>query len=690
MAGPGPDRPAAPHRPTADTLLDAPEPPQAGLPSRHRLPYLDGIRAFAVTVVVLFHAGVSWVGGGLLGVDVFFVLSGFLISALLCTEFAAEATIRLGAFYARRARRLLPALFILLLGVAAYAYFFSSTVDVASVRGDAVSTLFYFSNWHFIFSDQGYFVQSASPSPLLHTWSLAVEEQYYLVWPLVALFVLRRWRRAGLAVVAGVGALASAGLMAALYHVGVSTDRLYYGTDTRAQALLVGSLLGVVASGRTWRPFDPHWAHTPRGRATGSLLAVVGCAGLLWAWHALQGQEPMLYDGGFLLVALFAAAVIASVMSWPSSPLAVLLSARPLVLLGRISYGIYLYHWPLFLAIDQAHTGLQGLPLLAVRLTATFAAAYLSWRFVEEPIRRGRWFTSWRAVSAAAVVAAGTAVAVFAATVVPTAVLPASAVDAGRHAIPAAEVARLQQAHAFTSDPVPFLMVGDSVAWSAARGLRTDSTRRYGVRVINGGVLGCDLDRTPSRFGGVVYDGEPGVNCGSWPTVWRGAVLRDRPEVVGLLIGRFELGTHFHDGRWVHVGDAGWDAVLTEQLNRAVDILSSGGAKVAVFTFPYVDPPLEQPDGAPWPENLPSRVVAWNRLLRQVAARHRDVVTLVPLNRILDPHGHYANVVDGVAVRTADDGIHITTAGGEWLQSRILPEIALLGLDDRAGHHPHP
>jgi peptidoglycan/LPS O-acetylase OafA/YrhL len=680
----------APHWRTADTLLDAPEPPQAGLPNRRRLPYLDGIRAFAVTVVVLFHAGVSWVGGGLLGVDVFFVLSGFLISALLCTEFAAEATIRLGAFYARRARRLLPALFILLLGVAAYAYFFSSTVDVASVRGDALSTLFYFSNWHFIFSDQGYFVQSASPSPLLHTWSLAVEEQYYLIWPPVALFVLRRWRRPGLAVVAAVGALASAGLMAALYHVGVSTDRLYYGTDTRAQALLVGSFLGVVASGRTWRPFDPHWAHTRPGRATGLFLAVVGCAGLLWAWHALQGQEPMLYDGGFLLVALFAAAVIASVMSWPSSPLAVLLSTRPLVLVGRISYGVYLYHWPLFLAINQAHTGLQGLSLLAVRLTTTFATAYLSWRFVEEPIRRGQWFTSWRAVSAAAVVAAGTALAVFAATVVPAAVLPASAVDAERHAIPAAEEARLQQAHAFTSDPVPFLMVGDSVAWSAARGLRIDSTRHYGVRVINGGVLGCDLDRTPSRFGGVVYDGEPGVNCGSWPTVWRGAVLRDRPEVVGLLIGRFELGTHFHDGRWVHVGERRWDAVLTEQLNRAVDILASGGAKVVVFTFPYVDPPLEQPDGAPWPENLPSRVIAWNHLLRQVAAGHRDVVTLVPLNRILDPHGHYANVVDGVAVRTADDGIHITTAGGEWLQSRILPEIAQLGLEDRARHHRHP
>lgn len=687
MPGPGHRDPAPSPEATGNTLLDAFEPPQAGQPHRRRLPYLDGIRAFAVLAVVLYHAGVSWVGGGLLGVDVFFVLSGFLITSLLCTEFAAEATIRLRAFYARRARRLLPALFILLLGVSAYAYFFSSTVDVASVRGDAFSTLFYFSNWHFVFSDQGYFVQSASPSPLLHTWSLAVEEQYYLVWPLVALVVLRRWRRPGLAVVAGVGALASAGLMAALFHAGVSTDRLYYGTDTRAQALLVGSFLGVISSARTWRPFDPRWARTARGRATGTLLALVGCAGLLWAWHALQGEDPFLYDGGFLLVASWAAAIIATVMSWPSSALARVLSTRPLVLLGRISYGVYLYHWPLFLVIDQAHTGLRGVPLLAVRLAVTFTAAYVSWRFVEEPIRRGKWLTSWRGAAATATVAAGTAVVMFAATIVPAAAaLPRGAAFAGRKAVPPAEVSQLQEARAFTTDPVRFLLVGDSVAWTAARGLRIQSRRRYGVRVINGGVLGCDLDRTPSRFGGVVYDGASGVNCGSWPSVWRGAVVKDRPQVVGLLIGRFELGTHLHDGQWVHVGEPGWDAVLTRQLDRAVTVLSSGGAPVVVFTFPYIDPPLEQPDGAPWPENLPTRVVAWNRLLRQVAARHPRTVTLVPLNRMLDPDGHYANVVDGVSVRTPDDGIHITTAGGEWLQPRVLPEIARLGLEDRVHH----
>ena len=200
---------------------------------RGHLPSLDGIRAFAVCAVLLYHAGVAGVRGGLLGVDVFFVLSGFLITSLLCAEQSERGSIRLGQFWARRARRLLPALFLLLLGVALYAWVLRNSLDVSSIRGDAVSTLLYVANWHFIFSGQGYFTQSTAPSPLLHMWSLGVEEQYYLVWPLVAFFVLRRGGARLMAWVAGLGAAASALLMASMYLAGFSPDRLYYGTDTR-------------------------------------------------------------------------------------------------------------------------------------------------------------------------------------------------------------------------------------------------------------------------------------------------------------------------------------------------------------------------------------------------------------------------------------------------------------------------
>ena len=226
-------------------------PPGRG--GRRRLAPLDGIRAFAVMAVLLYHGGVAGVDGGLLGVDVFFVLSGFLITSLLCGEYLARGTIRLGHFWAGRARRLLPGLFLLLLGVALYAWVFRNTLDVSSIRGDALATLLYVANWHFVFSGQGYFTQSTTPSPLLPMWSLGVEEQYYLIWPLVTLFILRRGGTRWVAWVAGVAAAASTLLMASMYLAGSSIDRLYYGTDTRVQALLVGSVLGALGSHRQWR-----------------------------------------------------------------------------------------------------------------------------------------------------------------------------------------------------------------------------------------------------------------------------------------------------------------------------------------------------------------------------------------------------------------------------------------------------
>jgi peptidoglycan/LPS O-acetylase OafA/YrhL len=673
-----------------------------------RLVFLDGLRAFAVVAVLLFHAGVAGVDGGLLGVDVFFVLSGFLITSLLCGEYLTTGAIRLGHFWAARARRLLPALFLLLLGVALYAWFFRQSVDVSSIRGDAIATLLYVANWHFIFSSQGYFAQSTTPSPLLHMWSLGVEEQFYVIWPLVTVFVLHRaGRRAApgggggggggggqgrsggaagpraVALVAAVGAAASALLMAVLSLTGASINRLYYGTDTRAQALLVGAALGALASRREWRVVAADWAARPVGRLTGLLLGGAGSAFLLWAWHDLNGQSAFLYQGGFLLVALAAGAVITTVTSWRSSVLATICSLRPLVYIGRISYGLYVYHWPLFLVLNHAHTGLSGNALLAERLTATLAAAAVCFRFVEQPIRAAALTRNWRGLPLAAGGALSTAVLVVVATIPAAAAATPVVPTAPSFGLSASEHQALAAAHAFTTDPVRFLMLGDSVAVTASVGLQMDSIRRDGVVLDDKGVLGCDLDVGPSLLGGVVYTGRPGVNCGSWPTLWSQDVAQARPEVVGLLLGRFEFADHFHNGQWVSVGQPAWDAHLTDELDQAVTVLSAHGAHVVIFTYPYIDPPLEQANGSIYPENDPARVVAWNALLRAVAASHPKTVTLIDLNRILDPAGHFTTTVDGVSVRWPDDGIHISLAGGEWLQPQILPEIASLGLQVR-------
>jgi peptidoglycan/LPS O-acetylase OafA/YrhL len=666
-------------------MSDLTDGPSARRQESEHLPALDGIRAFAVTAVILYHFGVAGVSGGLLGVDVFFVLSGFLITSLLCGEQLKRGTIHLGQFWARRARRLLPGLFLLLLGVAVYAWAFRNSVDVSTIRGDAIATLLYFANWHFILTSQGYFAQSTTPSPLLHMWSLGVEEQYYLIWPGVVLLILRKNRENLVAWVSAAGAAASALLMAMLYLAGYSIDRLYYGTDTRAQALLVGSFLGAIASQREWRVFAKGWARTQTGRVTGGLIGTVGVGVLLFSWNRLNGQDAFLYQGGFLLVALAAGAVISHVTSWRDSWLAKVLSLPPVTYLGRISYGLYLYHWPLFLAIDHAHTGLSGSTLLAVRLVSTLLIAILSFHLVEQPIRRGALARTWRGLVWGLASATSVCAILIASTIPPAfATLDVSKLPTG---LTGTEHQALEEAHAFTTNPIRFLFVGDSLEVTMYLGLRVDSEARYGVDVIDGGDLGCDLSPYPSLLQGAVRNPpistEHGLNCPHWRTDWQQEVTTYRPEVAGILIGRFELADHLYQGHWVHVGQPGWDSVLLNELDDLVDLLSSEGAHVVIFTFPYIDPPYEQANGDPYPENLPSRVDAWNRLLIEVAARDPGVTTVIGLNRILDPRGQFTETVDGVEVREPDDGIHISVAGGEWLQSFVLPEIDRLALGER-------
>jgi peptidoglycan/LPS O-acetylase OafA/YrhL len=667
--------------PAATTVRDeGPLAPGREAGGLRRFSALDGIRALAVLAVLLYHAGISWMGGGLLGVDVFFVLSGFLITSLLCRELVRTATVRLGRFWAQRARRLLPALVITILGVAVYAYAFRDSLDVSAVRGDALATLFYVANWHFILSDQGYFVQAAAPSPLLHTWSLAVEEQYYLVWPLVVLAVARWFGLRAVAVDAVIGAVASASLMAALYAAGFSVDRLYYGTDTRVQALLIGSFLGAVGShrGDGFSIVPAAWTSGHRRPWIWTGLGVAGAVYLAWAWHALAGVDPFLYRGGFFLVALAAGAVIVACVTVPASPVARVLSLRALVFVGRISYGLYLYHWPLFLAIDHAHTGLSGTPLLAVRLVATFAAATASFFLIEEPIRRGTLWRGRKSLGLAALALIVAAAAVLVATVTPA----TAAVAPPRHDGLSADLRRsLASTNAFTTDPVRFALFGDSVALTLGVGLNVDSVARYGVRVQDGASLGCDLDDTEVETSGVVGPATPG--CIGWRTVWPQLMTRYHPEVTGLLLGRWEVSDHLYQGHWVHVGQPAWDRHLTAELDQAVDILSSGGARVILFTMPYVDPPVEAADGSTFSENDPSRMRDFNQILARVAAGRKGLVTLVDLNARLDPGGHYQAVVDGVTVRNSD-GIHLTKAAGVWLQPIIMPTIATLGLAARS------
>ena len=343
---------------------------------------LDGGRGLAVAGVLLFHGG--HLRGGYLGVDFFFTLSGFLITSLLLAESARTGGVGLGGFWARRAWRLLPALAVLMVGVAVYCVAFVSAGQFDLIRGDALATLGYVANWREVFSHQNYFALFSAPSPLNHTWSLAIEEQFYVVWPLVFVGLLARFRRRQpvAVLVASLGlAATSTVLMFVLYDVD-DVARVYFGTDTRATAILLGAALAA------WLAMFGPTVRRER-RVALEVVALVGVAFLALCWARLDGQSSSLYHGGFLLCAVAATAIIAAAVHPEPGPISRVLSWKPLCALGLISYGVYLYHWPIDVALDAKEMGFHGWPLFGFQTVLTLVVATLSYKIVEQPIRHG-------------------------------------------------------------------------------------------------------------------------------------------------------------------------------------------------------------------------------------------------------------------------------------------------------------
>jgi peptidoglycan/LPS O-acetylase OafA/YrhL len=356
-------------------------------PQDSRLPYLPGIdalRAIAVLAVFLYHAGVGWMPGGFLGVDVFFVISGYLITSLLLSERRRTGRVRLGQFWLRRARRLLPAVGVLI----AVTMIVAAIVEpdrLTELRGDAISSLAYVANWHFIFAHQSYFDQFQRPSLFRHLWSLSVEEQFYLFWPLVFAAGMAWLGRKRLLVGVLAGAAASLVLMWVLFDP-TDASRVYYGTDTHAAGLLLGVALALV-----WAPWQLQRAKP--GRWCGPVLDAIGVVALGYlalSFLQVHDYDLALYHGGYLWIALASAAAIA-VFAHPSARLGGLVARPALVWLGLRSYSFYLWHWPvLALTRPGLDVSLPRGVLIPLQLLAVLALADLSYRFVELPFRGKR------------------------------------------------------------------------------------------------------------------------------------------------------------------------------------------------------------------------------------------------------------------------------------------------------------
>lgn len=641
---------------------------------RNGIPALDGLRAIAVALVLVGHGGIPGVSGGFIGVDVFFVLSGFLITSLLLDELGRTGRIDQTGFWIRRVRRLLPALVLMVLTVAAARGLLPEQA-LTGLRNDAIAAFLWIANWRFVAQKTDYFTQGAPPSPLQHTWSLGVEEQYYFVWPLLLIAVAlalaararrrRSWATVGdvrfvAFLVAALGAVASAAAAIVLVSDG-TRDRVYFGTDTRAQALLIGSAAAALLV-RDWPSLNRGWCliRTRWGRRVARILPVFGLAGLAAATHYATGSAGEFRRGLLVGVAVAAVLVVAPVALEQRGLVARLLAVRPLVWLGTISYGVYLWHWPIFLALNGERTGWSGLPLFAARCGATVALAAASWWLLEQPIRRWRPARVPLLPLAAATVASAAAITLF---VVPVGTGPGlrevglppgvSAVAAVTPSLPAAPPGPRDPNRPFTVS-----VFGDSIGWTWMHYLPPTP----GFAFLDHTVIGCSLVRgTPYRYLGQTL--EQRSECDGWPIRWSTQVSQDQPDVALLIIGRWETVDRVNEGQWTHIGDPTFDAYLNGELERALNIVSANGVRVVVASVPY-SRGGEKPDGRLYPEDQPDRVNLWNTMLRKTVGHHPNV-QILDLNKKLCPDGVYTAKVDGIKVRS--DGVHLTPEGVKWL-----------------------
>jgi peptidoglycan/LPS O-acetylase OafA/YrhL len=592
------------------------------------VPALDGLRGAALLGVLFFHANGA-LPGGYLGVDLFFVLSGFLITSLLLAEHRDTGRIALGAFWIRRARRLFPALLALMPAIAIYARFFAKPSELAGLRADALATLAYVANWRAIFAHKSYWELFAAPSPLEHTWSLSIEEQFYVVWPLVVTFVLRRRPPRSLLVLAlGLSALSIAAMLFLFDPERVS--RVYLGTDTRAAGILAGAALATVLSMDT----------TLADGAVRKLdaLGVAAALGLGLAWWKLKGESYFLYHGGFWLTEAAVLVVIACAVMGPRSLVSRALSWKPLTLVGTVSYGVYLWHWPVNVALSPERTHLHGFWLHVIQFAVTFVIAILSYRFVEQPIRKGGpAFT--RPIYLAIVSVALSVLLIVRATIArPGAQDPL----AQQHA----DWERGAVEGSFGAPPFKILVLGDSTANSLGWGLR--GARKPGVTVELLGKDGCTMFTDA---------------CGG--AQWAERVSEMKPDVTLVFLGGAFLHGIGADGDWRKACYPAWNARFEGVFAQHLATLQGAGRPVWVLTIPTPLGPYDSPE-------FRDQATCINDSLRKVTKSVPGVKMLDFAERVC-PAGICQREYAGAVIRP--DGVHYSMDGGAELSKWVLTQL---------------
>lgn len=627
---------------------------------RARIPHvaaLDGLRGVAVAGVLLFHA--DHLSGGFLGVDLFFTLSGYLITSLLLVERVTSGTVSLRRFWGRRFRRLLPALVVVVAASAVLAPTVVRAGELDRFRTQALATLGYVANWAEVARASDYFALFDAPSPLDHAWSLAIEEQFYVAWPLLVLAASRFGRaRHAVRALAGVGVAASLAVGWWVVSGADGVTRAYYGTDTRAASILVGAGLATWTAGVARVP-----STSERVVARVAPLALLA---LLASWTFADGADPGLYRFGLLAHALATAVVIAAVSGPAPGALRRVLEHRVLVRAGVLSYGLYLWHWPVFLLLDPERTGLGGWTLTVVRVAVSLVLAELSYRLVEAPIRYERVRLPRPVLGTAAALALTAVVVVLAARPEDRRPLPPVVLDADSRS--AADGAAAPAG----SPPGPglgsVLLAGDSQAFTLAMHA---PTRELGVRVGSAANLGCGLS-----VRGIVLHGEHverRERCTPIVEQMHEDVARSDADVVAVLSGVWESSDQLVDGRVVPFGEETWASLVRQDFLAAVGPMVSTH-EVVLLTAPcFAEGAQREEYGL---EDIDARIRAVNEIFVDAAAELG--VGVVDLGAHLCPDGRPVTEIDGYVVRP--DGVHFDEAGARlvwpWLVEQLAAALA--------------
>ena len=615
---------------------------------------LDGMRAIAVLLVILFHLRVPGFRAGFVGVDIFFVLSGFLITSLLLEEVRRTGRVSLSAFWARRARRLLPALVLVLLTVGIVTALTATYTERASMRGDLLATTGYVANWHFI-QTSTYFADIGVDSALEHTWSLAIEEQFYVVWPLLVFGVaatVGARARTGVGALALIGAAVSAVLLAVLWSPG-DVERAYMGTDAR----IFEPLLGAVGAA---------FVASPRGRArlerAGPWVLATGVAALAIALVFIEPGRREYFVGGAMLVSLGTLAILGPLWVRAGGIARPVLSWRPLVWIGVVSYGAYLWHWPVTLWLRVREQGVDDLiPRRLAAFALTFGLAAVSFSLVEKPIRSGSFLAARRRHSdvprqRADLIRRRTLVTLIA---VPITLIGVAGVSLALTRVPP------------IGEGVPVVMfVGDSVPARLGTALERAFTDG-GWRFVTAALGGCPpTGEVPLRQDGTAW---PGVLPGC-----RSEVAKRQDALIGtadpdLIVwwDRFSVsGFRDEDGDLVEAGSDRFWSLREDALDAAVDRLSERGA---IVVFVGAEPPaLSVLDrcrevGCDWPRfqiaHYEDVTVRWNAMLRDYAGAHPDVTGFVNITDAIcrEDVAPCDDRIEGITARR--DGVHYEGAG---------------------------